>query len=322
MTSAEYSQAYIRARRQWPNLSRRAMIELRRTYRAAARLAAAAVRDSTRAGLSSITSFQYSQLQRQLMAGVNQINVVLAGQIHTVVRTGFQTYAKIETRYLIDSVRRAGAVTAIPPVLIRQFYTGLNERLVEDIVRRVFANGYSFSTRVWNAAMDFNTQINQVVSTGVAMNRDVLSIARDINVYVRDGKLRLMERYGSLIRGQSDFIRRIHLKVDYRALRLVRSELTASLQNASVQAGEANPAGLHLYDWVRVNNEEWGCVCPELEENSPYRTESVPGYPHSNCMCQVRPRLMNNNVFVADLQRWVAGADVPYIGDWAARLGA
>ncbi len=322
MTSAEYNHAYVRARAQWPNLTRRAMIELRRTYQAAGRLAAAAVRDSTRAGLSSITSSQYSQLQRQLMQGVNRINVALASEIHSVVRRGFQSYAKIETRYLIDSIQRAGAVEAISPVLVRQFYVGLSERVVEDVVRRIFANGYSFSTRVWNAAMDFNTQINNVVSTGIAMNRDVVSIARDINVYVRDGKLRLMERYGSLIRGQSDFTRRIRLKVDYRALRLVRSELTASLQNASVQAGEANPAGLHLYDWVRVNNEEWGCVCPELEENSPYRTESVPGYPHSNCMCQVRPRLMNNNTFVADLRRFTAGEDVPYIGDWAARLGA
>jgi hypothetical protein len=322
VTSAEYQQAYIRARKQWPNLTRQAMIELRRTYQAAGRLAAAAVRDSTRAGLSSITSAQYSQLQRQLMEGVNRINVALAAKAPAVVKTGFQTYAKIETRYLIDSVRRAGATQAIPPVLIRQFYVGLSNRVVEDVIRRVFSNGYSFSTRVWNAAMDFNTQINQVVSTGLAMNRDVVSIARDINVYVREGKFSVMKRYGSLIRGQSDFTRRIRLKVDYRALRLVRSELGASLQNASVQMGELNPASTHIYDWVRVNTEEWNCVCPELEENSPYRTESVPGYPHSNCMCQVRPRLMNNNVFVADLQRWVAGADVPYIGDWAARLGA
>ena len=256
------------------------------------------------------------------MQGVNRINDALAAQVPAVVETGFQSYAKIETRYLIDSIVRAGAVEAIPPVLVRQFYVGLSERVVEDVVRRIFSNGYSFSTRVWNSAMDFNRQINQVVSTGIAMNRDVVSIARDINVYVRDGKLRLMERYGSLIRGQSDFTRRIRLRVDYRALRLVRSELTASLQNASVQMGELNPASIHMYDWVRVNNEEWNCVCPELEENSPYRTESVPGYPHSNCMCQVRPRLMNNNVFVGDLRRWVAGGDVPYIADWAARLGA
>ena len=322
MTSEEYNHAYVLARRQWPNLTRRAMIELRRTYQAAGRLAAAAVRDSTRAGLSSITSSQYSQLQRQLMQGVNRINAAIAGQVHTVVRTGFQSYAKIEERYLIDSIRRAGAVRAIPPALVRNFYVGLNERVVEDIVRRIFANGYSFSTRVWNSAMDFNRQINQVVSTGIAMNRDVVSIARDINVYVRDGKLRLMQRYGDLIRGASDFTRRIRLQVDYRALRLVRSELGASLQNASVQAGEANPACIHMYDWVRVNTEEWNCVCPDLEENSPYLTESVPGYPHSNCMCQVRPRLMNNNVFVGDLRRWVAGGDVPYIADWAFRLGA
>ncbi len=322
MTSAEYNHAYVLARRQWPNLSRQAMIELRRTYQAAGRLAAAAVRDSTRAGLSSITSSQYSQLQRQLMQGVNRINVALAAKAPSVVRTGFQSYAKIETRYLIDSIVRAGAVGAIAPVLVRQFYVGLSERVVEDVVRRIFSNGYSFSTRVWNSAMDFNRQINNVVSTGIAMNRSVVSIARDINVYVRDGKLRLMERYGSLIRGQSDFTRRIRLKVDYRALRLVRSELGASLQNASVQMGELNPACIKAYEWVRVNTEEWGCACPGLEENSPYFTESVPGYPHSNCMCQVRPILRNNNVFVGDLRRWVAGGDVPYIADWAARLGA
>ena len=322
MTSAEYTRAYSRARAQFPNLTRKAMIELRRVYQAAGRLAAAAVRDSTRAGLSSITSSQYMQLQRQLMQGVNRINVALAAQVPSVVGTGFQSYAKIETRYLIDSVMRAGAVSAISPVLIRQFYVGLNERVVEDIVRRTFANGYSFSTRVWNTAMDYNRQINNVVSTGVAMNRDVLSIARDINVYVRDGKMSLMQRYGDLVRGASDLTRRSRLKVDYRALRLVRSELTASLQNAAVQAGEANPACIHMYEWVRVNSEEWGCDCPELQENSPYRTESVPGYPHPNCMCQVRPILMNNNKFVGDLRSYVAGGNVPYIADWAIRLGA
>lgn len=322
MTSAEYNRAYVRARAAWPNLTRQTMIELRRVYQSAARLASAAVREATRAGLSSITSSMYSQLQRQLMQGVNQINEALAAKVPQVAGTGFQSYARIEQRYLIDSVVRAGAVQAIPPALIRQFYVGLNNRVVEDVVRRIYANGYSFSTRVWNAAMDFNTQINHVVSTGIAMNRDVLSIARDINVYVRDGKMALMGRYGPLVRGASDFTRRIRGKIDYRALRLVRSELTASLQNASVQAGEANPACIHMYEWIRVNVEEWGCVCPELEENSPYRTESVPGYPHPNCMCQVRPLLMNNNTFVADLRSYVDGGDVPYIADWAARIGA
>jgi len=99
-------------------------------------------------------------------------------------------------------------------------------------------------------------------------------------------------------------------------LRLVRSEMGQSQQVSAVAQGRANPACTGWYDWVRINTAQHDCECSSLAANGPYKTENVPGYPHPQCFCQIRPKLIDLNQFESDLARWESGESVPYLDEW------
>ena len=122
------------------------------------------------------------------------------------------------------------------------------------------------------------------------------------------------------MRQEPEFAKRIPRNVDYRAMRIVRSELYASLKETGLESGRANPSALDAYDWVMQSGRaDWDCDCPDLARNSPYTYAQFPAQPHPNCGCYSVARLMDTNDFVADLKRWSNGEDVPYIDDWKAK---
>jgi hypothetical protein len=208
------------------------------------------------------------------------------------------------------------AVTKVDQIVIGQIVSGVNDAVVQSVVNRVWQDGYTFSDRVWRIGRRYQEDIKKVLSAGLAQGRDVLDIARDIQVYTADGKLRLMQRYGELRRGTAEFTRRIPMKVDYRALRLVRTELYASLRDAGVQQGLANPACTKLWDWVRQSSRDWGCECPDYARDGPYTLEALPSTPHSNCLCAVVPQLESLASFNGRLASWADGAPDVGLDEW------
>ena len=179
---------------------------------------------------------------------------------------------------------------------------------------RIYADGYTYSQRIWNVGIEYQNDIKRLISTDLALNRDLVETAKDLQAYVK-GKPQLAKRWGDLIEGNKALFRRLR-NVDYRALRLVRSELYASLQSVSALSGAVNPGCSGWYDWIRQSTIDWGCNCPDNAAGSPYMLNDLPGYDHPNCYCIIRPRLRNRKGFVNDLTNWSNGASVDYIDDW------
>ena len=134
-------------------------------------------------------------------------------------------------------------------------------------------------------------------------------------VFERRRQPGLMKRYGELERGTKKFIRRIPKNIDWRAIRLARSELYASIQESSRIQGHENPA-IKTYVWNLTAGAVHECICPDLAANSPYRENEVPDYPHSNCLCYITYQIRSRNEFVTDLKNWGDGLIIPYIDTW------
>jgi hypothetical protein len=112
--------------------------------------------------------------------------------------------------------------------------------------------------------------------------------------------------------------------VDYRAIRLYRSEVYRNQREAVLQADEMNPASTGEFDWVlQPGRESWHCHCPELAEAGPYTKDTIPES-HINCDCQVRPRLKDDDKFMQDLQDYVDGTDsagAREVAEWSEKYG-
>jgi hypothetical protein len=299
------------------------MRELKNTYETAAGYASSALRDAEKRGLSQLTVQSQAALEQQLQRGANLISEAAGEAVPRTVRRGSSLITRIDQQYLTDVItgqrlldlREDLGITAAG---LRAVAAGVDDRVVAATINRIWQDGYSLSERVWRVGTDYQEQIKRVVSAGLAQGRDTVKLARDVEIYVRDGRRRLAQRYGpNLEVGTKRWLRRIRGSVDYRALRLVRSELYASLQDAGRESGRANPAGQDWYDWIlEPDRQQWNCECPDLADGSPYHYQDVPGYPHSNCQCRVQVQLRDSREFTTDLRRWAQGEQVDYIDAW------
>jgi hypothetical protein len=315
VTVAEYARAYRKARIDLALETRRFMTRLRSTYAEAAREAARQVAGAELAGAAEITTASWARISAALEEGSHAVQRRLEGMLPGAAADAARGVTLIDEEFVIQAARGAGA-TRVTPVVVRNVFLGVSESVVKTMVSRIYADGYSFSERIWRAGAAYQDAMKQVVTSGIAVGRDAVDVAADLTAYVRDGRAGLMQRWGKLVRGNADFARRIRKDVDYNALRLVRSELYSSLQEAGRLDGLANPACEGLFDWKRYTNTDFGCECQDLADGGPYTAEDLPGYPHPSCSCLVTPRLMDLREFVRDLRDFERGGGKEYLEDW------
>ncbi len=294
---------------------RKAMTELRRTYTDAGELVAEAIRKSSLVDASSLTTQSLASIQGQLVKASELIRDSLEDNSKKAVSSISGRIGKINEEYLVSAIKSSGA--DLSTVKIHNMIVGVNERVVENMVKRIWSDGYTYSTRIWNVGAGFQEDVKRVLSSGIAQGRDPVKIAADLEKYISGGKPVLMKRYGKLKAGTARFVRRIPQNVDYRAMRLVRSELYAALKESDVEAGKANPGAEDLFDWImNAGRADWDCDCPDYARGSPYTAANVPQQPHPGCQCYLQPRLKDRRELVSDLVRWSNGEAVGYLDKW------
>lgn len=314
MTKAEYDRLYRAAGRDLTKLTLYQMQKLKKVYTRASKDVGKIIRQAQKRGLSDLTQQSWAAIDQQITLSIEDIRKAIDFRTRNAVHIGQNRFTRVNVDYLNDVIDNAGRL--ITKTGIGNMYRVLDNRVIDSVVNRIWQDGYSYSDRIWKAGLRYQHDVKNVISSGLAQGRDVIKIARDLGRYTRDGKTALVNSYGELKRGTKQFIKRIGNRVDYRALRIVRSELYASMQDSSKWAGQFNPASNGLYDWVRTNSKDWGCNCPDNAAGSPYTLENVPSYDHPNCLCRIVPRLRNHDEFVSDLKAWSRGERIDYIDDW------
>lgn len=315
MTKREYERLYANARRTYPKLTRVVMRKMAQVYESASREVVAAVREAIKTGKSQITINSMAAIEAKLQAGAAALSSRLHELIPDTVYRGMDLTAEVHTQYLLDAVKIAGAESLVPH--IHSVFANVQDKVIQSVVNRVYQGGYTYSDAIWKVGTRYQDDIKNVLSVGLAQGRDMVKIARDIQVYTKDGKIALAKRLGTLERPSKEFMKRIGNKVDWRALRLVRSELFQAVQDANKEFGRKNPACLDLYDWVMESGrQQWNCECANLSAGSPYQYNSLPSYPHSNCSCNIRPVLRDGKEFINDLKVFIDGGSVDYLDEW------
>jgi len=231
------------------------------------------------------------------------------------------------TEFLKDGIDRA-EIDKITGKIIDGLYSQINETLISLTYTRIWSDGYTFSDKIWGfpgtetqpyllgLAKYWENAVKNLITFGLAQGRDILQVAKDLSYYAVHGKRGLMKRYGQILRGTKQFSKRFPKFIDWRAMRLARSELYISLQDAAKIQGRLNPA-VKEYIWnLSGGRGDWPCICPDLAANSPYPELEVPSFPHPNCLCYITYKIIPRNQFVDDLVDWGNGMGVPYLDNW------
>jgi hypothetical protein len=176
--------------------------------------------------------------------------------------------------------------------------------------------GYSLSRSTWNLASTSMTHLRRITVEGVRLGRDGAAIAKDINKYVLQGKTKgFAKKYANLMAGG----KRLPDNIDYRAVRLARSEVVAASHEAANLGAMANPSveGV-IWNLSSAHPEDCGeCICEKLADESPH--PKGPDAPtitdsHPNCLCYITYDLVEG--FEEDIENWSAGERIGYLDDW------
>lgn len=338
MTNQQFAAGYRAARDQLQIIEKDVIKGLHQVYIDAGKSVSEAIKAATDAELSTYTINGYNQINTQLRQAANSVASRVEDALPGVIGSSYNNYALNEIKYTFDAFKNFDelgvTIGGLSNVAVR-----VNERLVEAVFNLQFQDGFNYSQRIWKNLFtvgkrkglpagifgDYQYRIKHLIAAGTAQGRDQLKIAEDLSVYLKDGYKKLAQRYGKLKRGTAAFTKRISNKVDWRALRLVRSVQNSGMQIASIQSALINPAHNGLYDWLKTrgnpidpngSKNASGFRCIDLEEFNPYTIDDVPGYQHSNCSCSVLPQVKPRAEFETDVQSFLNGNTHNYVGQW------
>jgi len=314
MTNQEFQKLTRQAWSKYPQITEEIRLELLKTYKDASELVKIEVLRAERLGLSGITIESKNAINQQLDRGV----AMLLPETEKAIASGIIKTIDIENDITNSWINTAAKQAGLTPFNMIPLNSVVRDKVLTITLTRNFQDGYLLSDRIWQSASLYKTDMSRVINLGLAQGKDNITIAKAITQYINLGKEGILPAnvYGKIIRGNTDIYNRLSQNVDWRALRLIRSEEAMSIQAAQLLRGEDNPGCTGQYKWVKNAFTANDCTCNSLAAGSPYTYETIPDYPHPNCLCRIEQILRPRAEFIADLKSWGSGGSVPYMDKW------
>lgn len=182
------------------------------------------------------------------------------------------------------------------------------ERLVTG---QIYKSGWSLSKRIWGDNEQTLKDIYQVMAKGIAEQKPIYDIAKDLESYVRPNA-----RLPWNLR-MADGVRIYKKQIDYNAQRLARTLVQHSYQQSFISTTKDNP---FVLDYVWRANGSRVCELCMSRDGMHYKKDDLP-MDHPNGMCVMEPTIDNDmNEKLAD---WFNSPDgtYPEIDEFASNFG-
>lgn len=182
------------------------------------------------------------------------------------------------------------------------------ERLVTG---QIYKSGWSLSKRIWGDNEQTLKDIYQVMAKGIAEQKPIYDIAKDLESYVRPNA-----RLPWNLR-MADGVRIYKKQVDYNAQRLARTLVQHSYQQSFISTTKDNP---FILDYVWRANGSRVCELCMSRDSVHYKKDNLP-MDHPNGMCVMEPSIDKDmNEKLAD---WFNSPDgtYPEIDEFASNFG-
>ena len=244
---------------------------------------------------------------------VDQFNQDLAKAIKFVVENGTENGMYFIKQVSIDVLKEAG-VDTVPFIKSMEFS---RKRAIQTSFARSHEDGLKLSERIWNIGQHNKKIMSDIVRAGAG--EDVVTVARSLESYVKKGKTSIAANYPNMIKRMES---RIPANLDYKALRLARTELTAAYGEGVIASAKATPVVKYV-KWVISSSHPRKDICDTNANGGPngngiYEAMSCPIYPaHPNCICTLQPAPEDTTVVVDKLKAWLKKPQSqPEIEEW------
>lgn len=253
---------------------------------------------------SVIAEQQMKELQQMMKATGQQVS----NEVYNKTKANLYTVSEAVVASNKEWLKSLGfaddmldmAFNYVPDEIVRNLVTG-----------QIYDSGWSLSQRIWSDNEDTMKTAYEIVAGGVAQNKGIYEIAKDLQQYVSPSAVKPWNL-------KSADGRKIYPKdVDYNAQRLARTLVQHGYQQSFVATTQKNP---FITDYIWNSNGSRVCdLCME-RDGKHFAKDDLP-LDHPNGMCTMVPNVVDN--LVDQLADWFNGeeGDYPAIDEYAKLLG-
>ena len=235
----------------------------------------------------------YRELQKQLRQTSqevsNEIYKKIKSNIYTVADAVVSDNVKWLESFGFSSDGLNAAFSYVPHEIVQNLVTG-----------QIYDSGWSLSSRIWGDNEQTLKDIYQVMAKGLAENKPIYEIAKDLESYVRpSAKLPWNLR-------MADGKKIYKKQVDYNAQRLARTLVQHGYQQSFIATTQKNP---FITEYVWRSNGSRVCDLCKARDGVHYKKTELP-MDHPNGMCTMEPVVVDN--IVDQLADWFNSPDGTY----------
>lgn len=246
----------------------------------------------------------YRELQKQLRQTSqevsNEVYKKIKSNIYTISDAVVADNVKWLQSFGFSSEGLNAAFSYVPHEIVQNLVTG-----------QIYDSGWSLSSRIWGDNEQTLKDIYQVMAKGLAENKPIYEIAKDLESYVRpSARLPWNMRSGD---GKKIYKK----QVDYNAQRLARTLVQHGYQQSFIATTQKNP---FILEYVWISNGSRVCDLCKQRDGVHYKKNELP-MDHPNGMCTMEPVVADD---MADkLVDWFNSPDgtYPEIDEFAGNFG-
>lgn len=246
----------------------------------------------------------YRELQKQLRQTSqevsNEVYKKIKSNIYTVADAVVSDNVKWLESFGFSSDGLNAAFSYVPHEIVQNLITG-----------QIYDNGWSLSSRIWGDNEQTLKDIYQVMAKGLAENKPIYEIAKDLESYVRpSAKLPWNLR-------MADGKKIYKKQVDYNAQRLARTLVQHGYQQSFIATTQKNP---FITEYIWRSNGSRVCDLCKARDGVHYKKTELP-MDHPNGMCTMEPVVADD--MIDQLADWFNSPDgtYPEIDAFAGNFG-
>ena len=246
----------------------------------------------------------YRELQKQLRQTSqevsNEIYKKIKSNIYTVADAVVSDNVKWLESFGFSSDGLNAAFSYVPHEIVQNLVTG-----------QIYDSGWSLSSRIWGDNEQTLKDIYQVMAKGLAENKPIYEIAKDLESYVRpSAKLPWNLR-------MADGKKIYKKQVDYNAQRLARTLVQHGYQQSFIATTQKNP---FITEYIWRSNGSRVCDLCKARDGVHYKKTELP-MDHPNGMCTMEPAVADD--MIDQLADWFNSPDgtYPEIDAFAGNFG-
>lgn len=246
----------------------------------------------------------YKELKKQLRATSqivsNEIYKKIKNNIYTISDAVVKDNVKWLESFGFSKDGLNAAFSYVPDAIVRRLITG-----------QIYDSGWSLSKAIWSDNEKALKDIYKIMAKGVAEQRPIYEIAKELEVYVNPSK-RLPWNLT-----MADGVKIYKKTVDYNAQRLARTLVQHGYQQSFIATTQNNP---FITEYVWRSNGSRVCQLCLARDGVHFKKDELP-MDHPNGMCTMEPVIVDNMIDL--LADWFNSPDgtYPEIDTFAGNFG-